>query len=127
MKAIAHPIDIFSLAVTGKQILSASGASSIKVHSTTDPDFPLVQSIEGAHKVGCHHIVTDAQGSRAVSVGFGGDVKIWTCNDGTWSEDRSFSGMYFLARERVQSNRTDFDVRAYRKFGKRDLGPGFVK
>jgi len=88
----AHPIDIFSLAVTDKQILSASGASSIQVHSTTDPDFPLVQTIEGAHKVGCHHVVTDGRGSRAISVGFGGEIQIWACRDGTWSKDDAGPG-----------------------------------
>lgn len=89
----AHPIDIFSLAVTGNQILSASGASSLKVHSTADPDFPLVQSIDNAHNVGCHHVVTSRQGSRAVSAGFGGEIKIWSCQNGHWSEDASVSGM----------------------------------
>ncbi|OJJ38580.1 hypothetical protein ASPWEDRAFT_105493 [Aspergillus wentii DTO 134E9] len=87
----AHPTDIFSLAVTDKHILSASGTSSLKVHSTIDPDFPLVQSIDGAHKVGCHHVVTDGNGSRAVSVGFGGEIVIWSCNDGTWSMDGTTS------------------------------------
>ncbi|KAF9887432.1 hypothetical protein FE257_010149 [Aspergillus nanangensis] len=82
-----HPVDIFSLAVTDKQILSASGSSALKVHSTTDSDFPLVQSIEGAHKVGCHHVVTNANGSRAVSVGFEGEIKIWSSNDGIWARD----------------------------------------
>ncbi|CEL11416.1 Putative WD40 repeat protein [Aspergillus calidoustus] len=80
-----HPTDIFSLAVTGKQILSASGSNSLQVHSTTDPDFPLTQTLE-AHKVGCHHVVTDERGSRAVSVGFGGEALIWTCQDGSWSK-----------------------------------------
>lgn len=89
---IAHPIDIFSLAVTDKQILSASGASSIQVHSTTDPDFPLAQTIEGAHKVGCHHIVVDGRGSRAVSVGFAGEVQILSCREGTWSKDDAAPG-----------------------------------
>ncbi|BCR87010.1 SKI complex subunit WD repeat protein SKI8 [Aspergillus chevalieri] len=89
----AHPIDIFSLAVTDKQILSASGASSIQVHSTTDPDFPLTQTIEGAHKVGCHHIVTDGRGTRAISVGFGGEIQIWICRDGTWSHDDAGPGI----------------------------------
>ncbi|EYE92560.1 SKI complex subunit WD repeat protein SKI8 [Aspergillus ruber CBS 135680] len=88
-----HPIDIFSLAVTDKQILSASGASSIQVHSTTDPDFPLAQTIEGAHKVGCHHVVTDGRGLRAVSVGFGGELQIWACRDGTWSKNDAGSGI----------------------------------
>lgn len=89
----AHPIDIFSLAVTDKQILSASGASSIQVHSTTDLDFPLAQTIEGAHKVGCHHLVTDGRGSRAISVGFGGEIQIWVCRDGTWSKDDAGPGI----------------------------------
>lgn len=89
---LAHPIDIFSLAVTTTQVLSASGASSIKIHSTTGPDFALVQSLEEAHKIGCHHIVTDAKGSRAVSIGFGGDIKIWLYHDGNWSEDHTTSG-----------------------------------
>lgn len=91
-RKIAHPIDIFSLAVTDKQILSASGASSIQVHSTTDADFPLAQTIEGAHKVGCHHIVVDGRGSRAVSVGFAGEVQIWSCSEGTWSKDNAARG-----------------------------------
>ncbi|PLN80878.1 WD domain protein [Aspergillus taichungensis] len=82
-----HPSDIFSLAVTEKQILSVSGASAIQVHSTTNPDFPLVQSIDGAHKAGCHHVVTDRKGSRAVSVGFGGEILVWSCQEGTWSKD----------------------------------------
>ncbi|KAJ5160626.1 uncharacterized protein N7482_007630 [Penicillium canariense] len=87
----AHPVDIFSLAVTEKQILSASGAPSLKVHSTTDTDFPLVQSIDGAHPLGCHHIVTDESGSRAVSAGFAGDVKAWSCQEGHWSADTATS------------------------------------
>ncbi|RAK93605.1 WD domain protein [Aspergillus costaricaensis CBS 115574] len=82
-----HPVDIFALAVTDKQILSASGTSSLKVHSTTDPDFPLVQSIDGAHNVGCHHVVTNGNGSRAVSIGFGGEIMIWSCHDGVWAKD----------------------------------------
>ncbi|KAJ5772822.1 hypothetical protein N7457_007718 [Penicillium paradoxum] len=84
----AHLADIFSLAVTDKQILSASGASSIKVHSTTDTEFPLIQSIDGAHSTGCHHLVTDAQGIRAVSAGFDGQIKAWSCHDDHWVADK---------------------------------------
>lgn len=73
--------------MTDSQILSASGASSLKVYSTTDTDFPLAQSIDDAHKVGCHHVVASPNGSRAVSVGFGGEVKIWSFRDGSWCED----------------------------------------
>lgn len=83
----AHLVDIFSLAITDKQILSTSGASSIKVHSTTDADFPLVQSIDGAHTIGCHHIVTNGNGSRAITAGFDGEIKVWSCQDGHWAAD----------------------------------------
>ncbi|KAL5334063.1 WD40-repeat-containing domain protein [Aspergillus crustosus] len=82
-----HPTDIFSLAVTDTQILSASGSNAIRVHSTTNPDFPLVQTLD-AHKVGCHHVVTAAKGSLAVSVGFGGEVIIWESLDGSWSKTK---------------------------------------
>ncbi|KAJ5901337.1 hypothetical protein N7504_007330 [Penicillium tannophilum] len=95
----AHPVDIFSLAVTDKQVLSASGSPSLKVHSSTEADFPLVQSIEGAHTLGCHHVVTDAKGSRAVSAGFAGDIKVWSCQDGHWSADETSSAS--LANVRV--------------------------
>jgi superkiller protein 8 len=95
--ATAHPIDIFSLAVTSGQILSVSGASSLKVHSTADPDFPLVQALDGAHKVGCHHVVTSRNGSRAASVGFGGETRVWSYADGTWTEDIKASGNYFCS------------------------------
>ncbi|KAJ9195378.1 hypothetical protein DTO271D3_1019 [Paecilomyces variotii] len=87
----AHPIDIFSLAVTEKQIISASGASALKVHSTTEPDFPLAQSLDGAHPVGCHHVVTSGDGSRAASVGFGGETKIWSFKEGKWVEEENLS------------------------------------
>lgn len=69
-----------------------SGAPSIKVHSTIDTEFPLVQSIDGAHALGCHHIVTDASGSRAVSVGFDGTLKVWYCVEGYWSADDAITG-----------------------------------
>jgi superkiller protein 8 len=84
----AHTTDIFSLAVTPTQILSASGASSIKVYSTTSPDVPLAQTITGAHKLGCHHIVTSRNGHVAASAGFGGEVKIWRISEsGEWAEE----------------------------------------
>ncbi|KAJ5051443.1 uncharacterized protein L3040_001220 [Drepanopeziza brunnea f. sp. 'multigermtubi'] len=85
----AHPTDIFSLAVTPTQILSASGSSSIKIHSTLSPDIPLAQTLSGAHKLGCHHIVTSRNGRFAASAGFGGEVKTWSISEdtGEWSEE----------------------------------------
>jgi superkiller protein 8 len=85
----AHITDIYSLAVTPTQILSASGASSIKIYSTTSPDIPLAQTLTSAHKLGCHHIVTSRNGRKAASVGFGGEVKIWSISAETseWAEE----------------------------------------
>ncbi|KAK5021317.1 Ski complex subunit Rec14 [Exophiala sideris] len=83
----AHASDVFALAVTSTQILSGSGEPSIKVHATTDEDFPISQVLQDAHKLGCHHIVTDGSGIRAVSVGFDGKVKAWKHEEGKWSED----------------------------------------
>ncbi|AEO61512.1 hypothetical protein MYCTH_2311727 [Thermothelomyces thermophilus ATCC 42464] len=76
----AHPSDIFSLAPTPTCLLSASGSSSLRVHGTTDATFPLQQTIPNAHKLGCHHICTARGGVGAVaaSVGFGGEIKVWT-------------------------------------------------
>lgn len=85
-------MDIFSLAVTDKSILSASGSPSIKVHSTLDTEFPLIQSLDNAHKLGCHHIVTGAKGTRAISAGFAGELKAWSCIDGYWVGDEGVSG-----------------------------------
>jgi superkiller protein 8 len=86
---VAHITDIFSIAVTPTQILSASGASSIKIHSTASPDIPLTQTLISAHKLGCHHIVTSRNGRKAASAGFGGEVKIWSISTETseWFEE----------------------------------------
>ncbi|KZF25721.1 putative meiotic recombination protein Ski8/Rec14 [Xylona heveae TC161] len=98
----AHPTDIFSLAVTSNNVISASGASSLKVHATADGDYALTQSLDGAHKLGCHHVVTSKNGQRAASVGFGGEVKIWAAQasegqEGHWAlegdiEDQNKAG-----------------------------------
>ncbi len=75
----AHPAEIFSLAPTPTSLISASGSSALRVHSTVDPTFPLQQTIPAAHKLGCHHVCT-AQGGLGnvfASVGFGGEIKIW--------------------------------------------------
>lgn len=94
----AHPTDIFSLAATPSQLLSASGSSTIRIHSTTDATYPLAQSLEKAHKLGCHHIVTSSDGKIAASAGFGGEVKVWAIQDGQWSERRKIVGGDFLSQ-----------------------------
>lgn len=83
----AHITDIFGLAATPKALLSASGSSTINVHDTVDQSFPIIQSISGAHKLGCHHICTSRDGKVAASAGFGGEVKVWivTPETGEWN------------------------------------------
>ncbi|EKG21911.1 hypothetical protein MPH_00831 [Macrophomina phaseolina MS6] len=86
----AHPTDIFSIAPTKTSLLSASGSSSIRIYSTAEPDFPLTQTLQGVHKLGCHHVVTSANGKKAASAGFAGDVKLWGVGeDGAWKEEGS--------------------------------------
>ena len=92
-QALAHPTDIFSLSTTASQILSSSGSSSIQVHSTDRPDFPLFQTLNNAHKLGCHHTAISRNGRVAASAGFGGEVKIWALrDDGRWGERTSIVG-----------------------------------
>ncbi|KAH7094561.1 WD repeat-containing protein 61 [Paraphoma chrysanthemicola] len=88
----AHPkaSDIFAVAPTSTQLLSASGSSTINVYDTTQPDFPIIQTLEKAHPLGIHHIVTarEDKARRAASAGFEGKVKIWSQDEeGVWSED----------------------------------------
>lgn len=88
----AHPkaSDIFAVAPTATQLLSASGSSSINVYDTTQPEFPLVQTLDKAHPLGIHHLVTakETTARRAASAGFEGKVKIWSQGeDGLWVED----------------------------------------
>lgn len=94
---LAHPTDIFSLAVTPTQLISVSGSSSIRIHSTTsggniNPEsatdenpFPEAQVLEKAHSLGCHHVCAASEGGVFASVGFEGDVKLWQMGEeGVW-------------------------------------------
>jgi len=97
----AHPkaSDVFAVAPTSTQLLSASGSSSINVYDTTQPDFPIIQTLEKAHPLGIHHLVTAREGKarRAASAGFEGKVKIWNQDeDGVWSEYGEIVGGYAL-------------------------------
>lgn len=58
------------------------------IHADTPEDehpYPLVQTLEKVHKLGCHHITASLDGKTASSAGFAGELKVWTCGeDGTW-------------------------------------------
>ncbi|KAI5200904.1 WD40 repeat-like protein [Aureobasidium subglaciale] len=75
----ASPADIYSVATTSKHLITASGSSSLHVYST-DPTndennpYPLVQTLQHAHKLGAHHIAVSAHGNTAASAGFGDDT-----------------------------------------------------
>ncbi|MCJ1412844.1 superkiller [Ptychographa xylographoides] len=95
----AHITDIFSLAVTSTEIISASGSSNLKVHSTTNPDYPVKQTLERAHKLGCHHLATSKNGTKLASAGFDGEVKVWAVQDELWTEEGTIVGAAFFAQQ----------------------------
>ncbi len=48
-----------------------------------------MQKIEGAHKLGIHHLCTSrgGPGKIAATAGFGGEIKIWSCEkSGSWEQ-----------------------------------------
>ncbi|KAL9613970.1 MAG: hypothetical protein Q9167_001519 [Letrouitia subvulpina] len=83
---LAHEADIFSIAVTPNQIVSASGASTLIFHSTTEPEFPVAQTLDGAHKLGCHHLAASENGEVIASAGFAGEVLLWRQDNDRWTE-----------------------------------------
>ncbi len=58
------------------------------IHADSADDenpYPLVQTLEKVHPLGAHHIAASADGRIAASAGFGGEVKVWECEeDGQW-------------------------------------------
>jgi superkiller protein 8 len=68
-------------------LLSVSGASGLRVYSTTttSPDdenpYPETQIIDGAHRIGAHHVCVSGDGRTAASAGFDGEVKVWELNE----------------------------------------------
>ncbi|KAH0370778.1 WD40 repeat-like protein, partial [Aureobasidium melanogenum] len=82
----ASPADIYSVATTSSQLITASGSSSLHVYSTAPTNdennpYPLVQTLQDAHKLGAHHIALSANGKTAASAGFGGELKVWSIDD----------------------------------------------
>ena len=75
----ADKTDIFAIATSPSTstVLIASGASSLQIHSTASSSYPHVQTLASGHPLGCHHITCSLDGNTAVSVGFGGEVKVW--------------------------------------------------
>lgn len=77
--------------------MTASGSSSIKIYSTRgqtihadstedENPYPLTQTLDKVHPLGCHHICASLDGKVAASVGFAGDLRVWHYNDesGQW-------------------------------------------
>ncbi|KAK5091447.1 Ski complex subunit Rec14 [Lithohypha guttulata] len=80
----AHQTDIFAITATSAQIITGSGSPDLKVHSTVQSDFPQEQVLKDAHPLGTHHVTVSADHSTLVSVGFGGEAKVWRFSDGIW-------------------------------------------
>ncbi|KAK6007531.1 hypothetical protein QM012_004345 [Aureobasidium pullulans] len=112
----ASPADIYSVATTSSQLITASGSSSLHVYSTAptndenDP-YPLVQTLRDAHKLGAHHIVVSANGKTAASAGFGGELKVWSIDDESsqWALKGSIVGATALSCPETQSDRALID------------------
>lgn len=54
--------------------------------------FPLAQSLDKAHRLGSHHVVTSQNGEVAASAGFGGEVIVWSIKEGQWAEQGKIIG-----------------------------------
>lgn len=67
--------------------MSASGSSTLHVHSISDGQYAACQTLKAAHKLGCHHLAVSSDGTRLASAGFGGEVKLWTVRDGEIHRD----------------------------------------
>src|SRR5437763_7464544 len=74
---LAHSTNIFGLGVTSNYTITGSGSSSFKLHSTSEPEHPLLHTFKDAHKLGCHHVAASKSANLAVTVGFEGHVKLW--------------------------------------------------
>lgn len=88
----AHPSDIFTLAVTSKYLISASGDSNVKLWDIVSPDHPLVHSFTNAHPLGVHHVATSKDGKVAASAGFGGETSLWDLQE--FKQIGNLRGMY---------------------------------
>lgn len=95
----AHPSDIFSLAPTSTQILTASGSPDLQVYTlNAENGLVLAQSIVNAHRAGCHHLTTSGDCKTAASAGFGGEVTLWKKDNDAdnWKEHRKITGTSML-------------------------------
>lgn len=88
----AHPSDIFASAVTSKYVLTGSGDVALKVWDINSDAHERVHSFH-YHKLGIHHIATDAEGKLAASAGFDGQVMLYDMQEleeiGTIGNDQS--------------------------------------
>lgn len=103
----AHAGDIFGLAITPSYTITVASDSNVKLWDIGSPEHPLVHEFSGAHPLGAHHVaVNTAAGTRAASVGFGGEIILWDLEkleqqykikgqpgvEGTWAVALSPSG-----------------------------------
>ena len=73
------------------------------MHATsTGTEFPLTQTFEKAHKLGCHHLAISANGLKLASAGFEGQAKLWTFQDDKWTSAGEVLGDPTWRREFLQ-------------------------
>jgi len=95
----SHPTDILSVAVTSTQIITASGSPTLRIyacrtqtiHADTpeaENPYPLAQTLDNAHHLGCHHVCVSRDENMLASVGFGScEVRLWKRGDeAKWEE-----------------------------------------
>ena len=82
----------------------------MKIYTLTpSPDeenaYPLEQTLDGAHKLGIHHICVSRDGKTAATAGFGGEVKIWMYGeDGQWqNKGRVIGTEYTFWRDNISN------------------------
>ncbi|KAF2863928.1 WD40 repeat-like protein [Piedraia hortae CBS 480.64] len=93
-------LTICTLSKIRSHLISASGAPDLQVHSLSggsphadsaeeENPFPHDQTLQSAHKLGCHHVCSSSDGRTFASVGFDGIIKVWESNEeakeNTWT------------------------------------------
>lgn len=66
----------------------------------------MTQTLEGAHKLGVHHVCVSGDGNTAASAGFGGEVKVWGLVEEQWQEKGKIVGANIPCRMHDQSAHT---------------------
>lgn len=111
----AHASEIFSIAVTSSQVVTASGDPSIKIWDTRSQEHPLIYTFAKAHPLGAHHVTVDVDngGSTAASSGFGQEVVIWDLLQGKEKSRITPNGIHPPSVIVTHSSKWEYSCRQY--------------